>query len=209
MGGGCSRELCSILNEAIREDDHDFEGVLGVKPIPKLLAPAVPFVCMLQYHLNAGRRAQDRQMLWPDGKNSDEAWTVFRGSGLPESHQGFFRNLQGKDQWYRVPHPLATSFVKHKAYDFMRLQPDKQPKVLWIIKIDPSLKCMNVNFMDKTEVEGEHEFLFSAYSAFRVLEYKEPQKGNGSDLADPIKVTILAHDDNYKAPEDVPSAPWH
>ena len=63
--------------------------------------------------------------------------------------------------------------------------------------------------MDKTEVEGEAEFLFSAYSTFQVLKYEEPASGDGSDRDDPIKITIAAHHDNSKVAEDVPSAPWH
>ena len=122
--------------------------------------------------------------------------------------QGFFKALAGTGQWYRVPHPLATSFDKGTAYDFMGYQPSTIPKVEWTVKLDPTKKCMHVNFMDKTEVDGEGEFLFSTYSTFKVLEFHEPTSGDGSDRDDPFKITIVAHHDNSKASEDVPSSPW-
>lgn len=51
----------------------------------------------------------------------------------------------------------------------MGYQPLDMPKCEWTIKLHPDKRCMHVNFMDRTEVQGEAEFLFSAYSAFKVM----------------------------------------
>ena len=211
LPGGKDRALFQILNEIIREDDHSYEGVQaeGIPPHPQLLAPATAFLCMLQYHLNAGRRKTKAHTKWPDGENSDTKDTVYRGSGLPSEHQAFFRNLSGTGRWYRVPHSLASSFFRAKAYDFMGYQPDEQPKAEWTITFDKTRRCPHVNYLDRTEVPGEEEFLFSAYSAFKVVEFRPPASGDGRDRNDPFRITLEAHYDNSMAPENVPSAPWH
>jgi len=215
--GGKERELCSIVNDVIRDDDRSNEGSTDS---PSLLAPATAFVCMLQFHLNAGRRKKNSHTKWPDGSNSDEKETVFRGSGLPVVHpvtgapvQGFFRALAGQDQWYRVPHPLATSFRKRVMSTFLGIVHSNEPAmplVEWTIQFDATKeRPPHVNFLDKTEVAGEEELLFSAYSAFRVLEFHPPKSGDGASREDPFRITLEAHYDNAMVSENIPSAPWH
>ena len=198
---------------------------------------------MLQYYLNGARRKETNQLKWPPSN------TVFRGSGLPAKQQAFFQSLAGTDQWYRVPHPLASSFDESTAYKFMGYQPHDMPKCEWTIKLNSKKGCVHVNFMDASEVPGESEYLFSAYSAFKVclkrtfmppsvtlkcqltlsksplpckgilaigsnhslqvISYEAPSEGDGSDRDCCIRITIEAHYDNAKAPEDLPSSPWH
>jgi hypothetical protein len=205
LPGGTTRALFQIINEVVREDDHSYQA----DGAPSLLLPATTLVCMLQYHLNAGRRTTKGHTKWPDGQNGDTRDTVFRGSGLPAEHQAFFRSLAGEDRWYRVPHPLASSFRTAKAYEFMGYQPGTMPKAEWTIKFDPTKRCPHVNYVEKTEVPGEEEFLFSAYSAFKVIEFRPPTSGDGTDRDDPFRITLEAHHDNTKVAEDVPCSPWH
>ena len=108
---------------------------------------------------------------------------------------------------YRVPSLLATSFEKRVAIDFMDRVEDDKPKVLFVVRLDRDLGCKQVNFLHKTEVEGEAEFLFSAYSVFRVQSVQWSESPERS--ATPHVITVLASPDNAEEPEDVPTAPWH
>lgn len=85
------------------------------------------------------------------------------------------------------------------------------PKVLWTIKLDHNLTCCHVNYLeDLTNAKGKHDFFFSAYSSFKVLEYNAPtNNANGRDRDNPICITLRAYHDNARVEEDVPSAPWH
>jgi len=222
------RELCSILNEAIRSDARavDFEsapkdGADCPADATELLQPAVTLACMIQHHLNMGRRTGGKQRTqWPKGKDapegkgcSSEANTTFRGAELPEQHKCFFEALADAHQAdesrgvYRVPTLLATSFEKRVAMNFIKRIDDSKPKVLFIVRLDRDLGCKQVNFLDKTEVDGEAEFLFSAYSVFRVQSVQWSETPERS--ATPHEITILASPDNAEEPEDVPTAPWH
>jgi hypothetical protein len=166
---GSVRELCSILNETIRNDasggtSYD-EGSVEATAI---LGAAVTVVCMIQHHLNAGRRSGLSQpSFWPGGTSgsgenkSTEEHTVYRGGGLPEEHLRFFeRVLAASDPLYRVPGLLATSFQRGVAIRFMG-RSGALPKVLWEIKLkDPDDfggGCKQVNFLEKTAYGGEKE----------------------------------------------------
>ena len=59
------------------------------------------------------------------------------------------------------------------------------------------------------QVAGEEELLFSAYAAFRVLEFHPPKSGDGASREDPFRITLEAHYDNAMVSENIPSAPWH
>ena len=82
------RELCALLNAALRGDDAE------------LLAPAMPLMrgikslCVVR-----GARPEARLRFPPAG-------VCLRGGGLPDEHRGFF--VPGRK--YRVPGFLATSF---------------------------------------------------------------------------------------------------
>ena len=102
---------------------------------------------------------------------------------------------------------LATSFDKGVAKAFMDRQPASMPKVLWTIKLNAEDKCKHVIFLeDVTNVQGESEFLFSAYSAFIVEEIRWSE---GPYNGDPHHITLQAVSDNKKIADDVPCAPWH
>ena len=83
--------------------------------------------------------------------------------------------LAGTKQVYRVPHLLATSLKKRVANKFLTMEdriPKEAPKVLFTIKLPADFDCQQVNYLDKTEAAGEHEYLFSAYSTFTVESVK-------------------------------------
>ena len=196
-------EFCNILNHAIRTDH------------PLQIGPATKITCMMQHFLNAERREKCNANCWPQGDKAEKGkgWsttenTVYRGGGLPDEHGEFFKCMNDlKPRAYRVPMLLATSFDKGVAKGFMDRQPESMPKVLWTIKLDAEDKCKHVNYLEKiTNIQGESEFLFSAYSAFTVEEItwsEDPYNG------DPHLVTLKAVSDNKKVADDVPCAPWH
>jgi len=194
-------ELCSVLNEIIRSDGGNpaFEG-------------AVRLVCMIQHFLNASRRNAKFDVT-PDGPTAPkgQGWstvanTVFRGGSLPAKHLAFFKALEGKDQYYRAAHLVPTSFDRKKAYKFARRA--STPKVMWIIEIDEEFGCVNVNFIDNTitVAKNESEYLFSAYSAFKVI--KVEVSATPENWMTPHKITLYAAPDNSTISEDVPTAPW-
>ena len=172
---------------------------------------------MMQHHLNASRRKGLKQpSQWPDGPNgagenrSTEQNTTFRGGGLPPEHLGFYKALAKSQQVYRVPGLLATSFQRRVAHQFME-RAGTLPKVVWHVKLkDPDQLtggCKHVNFLEQTAFTTEKEFLFSAYSAFRVLKVKESD--NPYKETTPHEIFIEACRDNTEVPENVPSAPWY
>ena len=221
-------EFCSILNEALRVDVgktvvHEGHSSVEAEQVSPMLEPATMLTCMLQRFLNVTRRKKNdagiEHEAWPngDGVNSTARDTVFRGGGLPSKHFAFFKELAGKNMWYRVPHPLASSFMKRKARDFIDLQagrPDPtdpsedMPKVLFIIQLDVD-GCLQGNYVERVgQVKGEREFLFSAYSAFKVISAKSAHVDdldNGIDY----EITLKACRDNKDISDDVPTAPWH
>jgi hypothetical protein len=79
-------------------------------------------------------------------------------------------------------------------------------KIRWLIRIDPERKCVHVNLVKRTNVEGEQEYLFAPYSAFTVLS----STWSAGTAADPHVVELLAAVDNKDPtyPEDLPLAPW-
>ena len=98
-------------------------------------------------------------------------------------------------------------------------------RALWIIRIHPFVtsppllppplsrvrsrvgrerKCVHVNLVKKTNVEGEEEYLFAPYSAFTVVS----ATWNLGTSLDPHVIELHAAVDNKEEPEDLPLAPW-
>ena len=131
--------------------------------------------------------------------------------GAGQAHLAFYQALEQSGQVYRVPGLLASSFEKKVAIGFMARVGSQQPKVLFTIKLkDPNDfdgGCKQVNFLEKTTYGSEREFLFSAYSTFRVLGVTP--SADPANASTPWQITIEAATDNSKNPEDVPSAPWY
>ena len=148
-----AKELCSLINSALRADHPDLAG-----PTASMVR-AINTLCVV-------RGAAVASLRFPAGG------ITFRGGGFCNSHREFF--TVGKR--YRVPGFLASSFSEAVATDFRDradLPPDGS-RILWRIHVDPagehdpSRRCKHVNFIDRTHVLGEQEFLFAPYSIFTV-----------------------------------------
>ena len=183
------RELCSIMNAAVRSEDPALCGPVAV------LARAINRLVVT--------RRVDSTMPFPPGG------TTVRGGGLPDEHRDFF--TPGKR--FRSPGFLATSFSEDKAYEFwFRAHVEsKLPAVKWVVHVDPRgetsarYRCKHVNLVTKTNVPGEQEYLFAPYSVFTV---RSVQFSESADDDDPHIIELDAAVDNRKEPEDLPTAPW-
>ena len=107
----------------------------------------------------------------------------------------------------RSGHLVVDCEQKKVTVNFMqRAQARKEPPVLWKFKFhheDP--KCVHVNFIDKTECEGEHEFLFPPYSVFTFESVKWQEKPNWER---PHEIVLKVARDNQNHEEGLPLAPW-
>jgi hypothetical protein len=144
---GCDKEFCFMVNDALRTD-----RLAGMGPLSTYVR-GLNQLCV-------DRRHDPVPVKWP--ANSQ----LFRGGGFPDHLHGWF--TAGK--CFRVPMYLASSsnrdvslktFCK-RAYD------QGVPAVLWTIHLDTNLRCVHVNYVDRSNVEGEDEFLFVPYSVFTV-----------------------------------------
>jgi hypothetical protein len=65
-----------------------------------------------------------------------------------------------------------------------------------------------VNLVEKTNVDGEDEFLFAPYSVFTVVSVTFPASGKPT-ASNPIVIVLQAAIDNKEEPEDLPLSPWN
>lgn len=185
-------ELCTILNQAIRED------VPAMMEHTAVIARAIDTLC------------QDDGSLLPEFPSDGICW---RGGGFSSDPKDkvLFTKLEGTGEKYRVPGFLATSFKESVAQNFLkRAVAAGRPGVLWRIhldprgKHDPTYRCKNVNLVKSTEVGGEHEYLFGVYSAFKV---RRAKWGAGT-VADPHVIDLDAMLDSRNEDTTVHLAPW-
>ena len=177
------KELCSILNYAVRMDSKEM-----VKPLATLTR-AINLLCV-----TVGKSSERT--------NVPTTNLCFRGGGFDERHRDFFK----ENTKFRQPAYLATSFSKDVAKIFMGRASKSQAKVLWLVRIHPTRKCVHVNLVTK-RVAGlgqEQEYLFAPYSVFTV---RDVQWCSGTE-EDPHVIELLAAPDNKDEPEDLPLAPW-
>jgi hypothetical protein len=146
------RELAFILNSLLRSDDGD-------------AAPHLAVIVRAINTLLITRRGDLGMVKFPPNG------ITYRGGGLPDAHRSFF--TAGKK--YRVPGFLATSFSQKVAEDFMMYADGRgEPCVLWIVHVHPdgehskARRCMHVNFVERSNVQGEDEYLFAPYAPFTV-----------------------------------------
>jgi len=148
--------------------------------------------------LCVNRRAPDKVGRWPQNN------LTFRGGGIPNSTE--MRSFYIPSRKYRAPMFLATSFSNRVAYRFCQYAEQKGfPPVLWNFHLDPKFGCIHVNYIERTQVQGEDEFLFSAYSVFTVqsVDWKEEPS-----WMEPHEIHLMVSPDNQREPEDLPLAPW-
>jgi len=181
------REFCSILCESIRNDESDF------------LDCCLPIIKGIN-QLCVDRRKDPIKVQWP----SDH--TLYRGAGLPTTEQIHFTTIGKK---YRCPMFLATSKNKITSMKVFckRAQVErKEPPILYVFHLDPQFGCVNVNYVDRTNVENEDEFLFVPYSVFTVksIDWKP-----NPVWTDPHEVHLIAAIDNSLEPQNLPLILWH
>ena len=171
------KEFCGILNWAVRHDEPQLADALAT------VARGINKHCVT---------VPPKPPFPPD-------FVCFRGGGFDDKYRSFF----AKGNQFRQPAFLATSFSEQVARDFIaRCTMDS--KVLWRVRIDPEKKCNHVSLIRKTNVPGEAEYLFVAYSAFTVLS----ADWRAGTTADPHVVELLAAVDNMAEPEGLNLAPW-
>ena len=176
------REFCSVLNEAVRDDDPETIKLAAT------LTRAITQLCVTP----DGREPQPP---FPPG------FVCHRGGGFDDRYRDFF--VAGRE--FRQPAFLATSFRESTA-DFFMSRSTMPSKVKWLVRIDPERKCRHVNLVTKRApgVPDEQEYLFAPYSVFTVL---TATWRAGTDT-DPHLIELLAAPDNIGPSEKLPLAPW-
>lgn len=174
------RELCSYLNQAIREDNRE------------QLQAAMPLIRSInQLLVTRGSLAEK----WPSEN------ITYRGAGLPTEHRSFF----AEGTKYRANMFLATSFSKAVATSFAmnNASPEKPPSIFYF-HYDASLRCVHVNFI-KSSIPSESEFLFPPYAVFTVrsADFKNPGQTGLSEIH------LDVAPDNKMESENLPLSPWH
>ena len=201
------RELCSLLNQCIRDDDARPETHEPLRSAV-LLTRAINRVTVTadSKRLNAVLDTYN----WPSGPNaelgqSDEKDVTWRGGALPAEHLQFFK--PGKQ--FRSNMFLATSFDKSVATgNFMDpIKPGS--RVLWKFKFEHR-NCKHVNFLGgddiQSAVKSEREFLLSPYSIFTVASVLQSDDVE----TEPHFITLNVAPDNKLDldAEELPLAPW-
>ena len=195
-----SREFCSLLNEALRNDDAD----------------AIADATVITHALNAfcvTRRSHGSPVRWPPEH------VTYRGTAMPRIFKEFF--TVGKK--YRAPMFVATSFREAVAGNFlMRLPPpanDQTPPLqeptLWCFHFNSNLpeseRCMQGKLIDRNDgtVGEELEFLFSPYSVFTVRDVSWHARPLVNEyVTQPHVIDVDVASDNKREPKDLPLAPW-
>jgi hypothetical protein len=184
------REFCAILNELIRGDE----------------AAVMDTVSTVVRSLN-------RHCVTRTDKKAKCPGKTFRGTTLPKAKhiRGFFQ--EGKK--FRAPMFLATSSELRVAERFMRRaafdEADDQEPTLWIFHFDDKKKCNHINYLEKTAVEGESEWLFAPYSAFEVISVKfvpSPKMSMYEPTASYHEIHLRVAPDNFNEPLDLSLSPW-
>jgi hypothetical protein len=193
------RELCSILNETLRED----------KP-----THAIIFTRALNSFCVTGRTPGSLPVRWPPG---NEVW---RGGALPAEHHHFF--TVGKT--FRVPSFLSTSATQATADQFMQgrgMHNGRPAYVRWTIRFDASRRCNHVNFISvhdgslapgglnapgaNPHVAREDEFLFAPYSVFTIISVLFRDHPTSEQ---PHEIVLRASVDNLLELMSLENAPW-
>ena len=84
--------------------------------------------------------------------------------------------------------------------------------MLWKVHVDPEGEqnrdrlCKHVNYVAKTHVPGEREYLFTAYSVFTI---RQVTWADPLDRQTPHLIELDAALDNQEHSLDLPLAPWY
>jgi hypothetical protein len=178
--------FCSILNAMIRED----------------VEACAAQVALIGRAIDGG--------LAPGGVPSPHLPTtkvVWRGGGFEDTREN--RIFFSPTKMYRAPQFLPASFVKTVAEGFLKrqLEGSENSLVLWEIFLDDTRVYNHADLIVHTHGEGEHEFLFTAYSVFTVE--RAVWSKNATDSTTPHLITIRAAIDNSaEGGDQLALAPW-
>jgi hypothetical protein len=138
------RELCHIINAAIRADGPD-----------DLITEVAKLSRGINMLLVSIRRGVKPARFPTDG-------LCYRGGVLPDEHRFFYERVGSQ---FRVPGFLATSLVIKKAVWFAKRASTecdgRHHKIVWEVRVDPagkddeSMLCRNANYVEKTNCPGE------------------------------------------------------
>eukprot|EP00811_Abedinium_folium_P001724 NODE_11581_length_1277_cov_3.672174.p1 GENE.NODE_11581_length_1277_cov_3.672174~~NODE_11581_length_1277_cov_3.672174.p1 ORF type:complete len:265 (-),score=17.65 NODE_11581_length_1277_cov_3.672174:251-1045(-) len=187
------RELCSILNEAIR-NDINLEHVM-------VLAKLINLLC-LGAELDSG--ISIRQSTGPAANLAHKQ--VFRGGGLPDEYRSFFEPRRE----YRAPMFIVTTWLKDRVAlkTFARYAQERsgRPPVLYVFYFGRD-GCVHVNYLGEGTLQGqEAELLFVPYSVFTV---RQVIWQDAPTYLNPHLIELDVAPDNRLRSEDLPLAPWH
>jgi hypothetical protein len=224
---GTGAEFCSMWTEVIRRDQAS------------LARPSAIIARALNRQLVGASSTLRAEVA--GATDHPEHHCTWRGSGFgvpglpaddpisPEGLRQFF--TVGKT--YRVKQCLATSFKESTANAFLLKVRDlamggdpKRQLVKWKVALDrrgaddPQFRCKHMQYLSKTHVPGEEEYLFAVFSVFTVTEVEW-----SADPAAPHRITVEAALDNKLQPvflvagvpnpsggqpwpDDLPLAPW-
>ena len=174
-----------MLNKVLRRDEPG-EALAAAAVLVRIMNRL-----LVVYHDTGVER------VWPPN------YVTFRGTSMPADQVAFFT----QDRVYRSPMILATSFSRARADLFLRMAPPDRTPVLFRFWLDPDDRCDHALYIERlTTVSGEDEFLYTAYSAFRVRGVKRVGAPSSSQ---PVEIDLDVFHDNKGAPEDAPLALWH
>ena len=160
-------------------------------------------------------RGLNMMLVHRDMAAGDTRWptndVTHRGGGFNPAYATWFGSRVG--QKFRCAWPLATSFSRHRAEQFMSRH-GLHKAIMWTIeydmagKTDPSMRCKHVALIEKKyQTAGdEQEYLFVPYSVFTVLEVDVSAAGTTSD---PYRIRLRAATDNAEEDEELPLSPWN
>ncbi|KAK3269744.1 hypothetical protein CYMTET_21826 [Cymbomonas tetramitiformis] len=209
-------ELCSILNQAIRDDDEVTMNLViqVVDGINKSVLPRAGGIsCTITTDLHQrgcdwelDKREEHRHMDDPFGCK-----LCFRGGGFGRDPK--YREFFECGKMYRAPMYLATSFNDSIAKEFMNRHSPGTDAILWTIHV-PDGPCQNVNHLPKSNVQHpstghpqEEEYLFVPYSVFTVLSVKWSPP-HYLAKGQPHHIHLQAAVDNREESSDLPLCPW-
>ncbi|KAK3289695.1 hypothetical protein CYMTET_2886, partial [Cymbomonas tetramitiformis] len=198
----CEKELCSLLNDAIRSDAAEVIEA-AAQLARNINKPLVSIPRQTGVPNMLPKMLQDCSWDHPGIGRCHPCW---RGGGFgrdPKLRE-FFQEGVG----YRAPMFVATSFNMDKALEFMSRCSEDTDAILWTVHVPNG--CRNVsylpqsNFQDKNGKPTEDEYLFVPYSAFKVLRVA----WSPTPSIEPHKLHVQAIEDNVCSSEDLPLCPW-
>jgi len=180
-------EFCHMVNHLLCQDELVKNAAIFVR--------ALNTFCVT----GAGRGPNLRPAKWPDSGR------VYRAGGMPVVHRNFFR----RGVTYRAPRVVPASFEYQEffAKRAARRPPDAVEPIKWTIILPSSKECRQANYVTNRAdgLKDEKEFLFAAYSVFKVASVEWSPRPDEQPHEICLEVPV---DNRDKQPEYLAIAPW-